>query len=154
MIQYILIVLSVMLVAGTKFILAPALACLTYKLSYIESVLYTIVGAVLGIFLYAYLFNALMQLWQKIKKWIRRGKTKQNPKKISRKRLRKLIYLKNKWGLWGVAALIPILSLPVSTFLAIRFFPRSRPLFVLTCAIVLWSVLFNTVYFLIGKSIM
>lgn len=151
MIQYILIVVSVLLVAGTKFMLAPALA-LTYKLSYFESLLYTIIGAILGLFLYAYLFSALIRVWGKIKKWFRGDKPEKQPKKISRKRLRKLIYIKNKWGLWGIAALMPLLSLPVSTFLAIRFFPRSRPLFVLMAAVVVWALVLNSAYFFLGKA--
>lgn len=151
MIQYIVLVFSVIFLSSVKFAFAPALALFTYKLTFVESLIYTTCGGILGLFLYAYVFNKLLRFWHNFRRRFLKNKAK-SPKKFKTKALRRMIRIKNSWGLWGIAIFIPFLSLPLATFLAIRFFPRSRPLFILGISVVIWAFILNTSCFFLGKS--
>lgn len=74
------------------------------------------------------------------------------PKKkkiIFSKRSKRFVKIKNKWGLFGIAILTPlILSIPIGTFLAIRFYKATKKtIFILILFIIIWSLAFSSIIY-------
>lgn len=140
------------LLASVKFAMTFPLAILEFKFSFFETILWMNVGGILGIFFFAYLSEGL-------NRWIRgliaqrkrkRGiiEKPKKKKKIFTKRNRRIIRIKQKYGLIGIAITTPLLlSIPIGVFLAVRYYPRSRSKYAyLIGSNIVWSFIYTSFY--------
>lgn len=81
-------------------------------------------GAVFGTVVFTYLFAGILKWWDNIKEGMFSSK---HPKKIFTKFNRRVIKIKHRFGLIGIAVLTPIfLSIPIGAFLAERFYKDKK----------------------------
>lgn len=157
-------ILSLLLLSGIKFVFAFPVA-VKLHFSCFNTILITSIGGVVGIIFFSFFWEHVIKiyLWfvhsylyryPKIRKALRQLKYRfvkpKEERKIPFKRKRKYVWLKNNSGVVGIALLTPILlSIPLGTFLAVRFFGRNlKTIFVLSITLVFWSVVISClVYF-------
>lgn len=99
-------------------------------------------GAFLGSFVFTYLSEKLFRWWNK-----------KFPSNLTRKKIgkiRKIIKVKQTWGLSGIALLAPILlSYPGGCFIAVKFFKNPFKIIIsMTLSASLWTTFF---YFFLDK---
>ena len=126
------------LLAVVKFVITPFTIYATGKesIQFGEVVLTTGTGAAVGVLLFyyggTYLFNVTSHL-----------KTKKH-KPIFTKGRRRIVYIKNKFGLVGFIAISAIISVPITSLLAAKFFKHNKftPLW-LICGFMIWSLILS-----------
>ncbi|TNF23976.1 MAG: hypothetical protein EP314_08545 [Bacteroidetes bacterium] len=138
-------ILLVVILSATKFLTAP-ITSLNIGFGYLETLLITSIGGLIGVTFFYYLSSAIMAL---IARWSSRktsGKTKKRKKKFTWKN-KLIVHVKREYGLIGLAALTPtILSIPVGTFLAARYFRDPKQVITyLSASVVVWSVIVSSV---------
>lgn len=138
-------VILVLILSGTKFLTAP-ITSLNIGFGYLQTLGLTTLGGLMGVLFFYFLSNAIMYAISRISGRIRFNRTP--PKKRAftwRNRL--IVRVKRDYGLIGLAAITPtMLSIPVGTFLAARFFPdRRKVLTYLMASVIVWSVLISSV---------
>jgi len=133
-----------------KFAATFPLVIIQFKFSFAESILWTNVGGVAGIYFFAYLSEKLMKWWKKLFQGSKRKMWKQErqPKKRFSKRNRRIVRIKQRYGLIGIAGTTPfLLSIPVGVFLAVRYYGPSRTKFLyLIASNLVWSVIYTLFY--------
>lgn len=138
MVREVLQVVGLALFSSVKFLFAPSTVYLS-GYSYLETILITICGGVLGVFVF---FKSGTFIFSKLDRWIGRRKKK----KSFTKRNRTIVKLKNKYGLYGLALLSPcVISIPLGCILAAKYFAHDRrtiPFFI--TAVVFWSFVLTT----------
>jgi uncharacterized membrane protein len=144
-------ILITILLGSFKFAMTFPLAVLEFKYSFFETVLWINIGGILGIYFFAYLSEGLnrwlIRTFSTRKRNRKREKARGN-KKIFTKRNRRIIRIKQRYGLIGIAATTPVLlSIPVGVFLVVRYYPRVKTRFVyLITANIAWSLIFTSFY--------
>lgn len=138
-------ILLVVILSATKFLTAP-ITSLNIGFGYLETLLITSIGGLIGVTFFYYLSSAIMAL---IARWSSRktsGKTNKRKKKFTWKN-KLIVHVKREYGLIGLAALTPtILSIPVGTFLAARYFRDPKQVITyLSASVVVWSVIVSSV---------
>jgi hypothetical protein len=119
-------------------------AVYAFDYNYLQCILTSCAGAIFSTIVFTYLSDGIIKWWEKFKdKWI----TKKGPKKHFTKSNRRIIKIKNRFGLVGIAALTPILlSIPLGAFLAERFYKDKKKVIIyISIATVFWS---NALYFI------
>jgi hypothetical protein len=145
MIQIILTILS----SSVKFAMTFPLAVMQFKFSFAETVLWTNAGGILGIYFFAYLSDKLILWWQRtFRKKRKSGMPQEKRKKTFTKRNRRIVRIKQRYGLIGIALITPLLlSIPVGTFLMVRYYHTSRYKFgYLIASNMIWSVIYTIFY--------
>ncbi len=147
--------LSVIFFSSFKFAMTFPLAILEYNMGIAKTIILTNIGGLLGIFFFSYLSDLVIHLWKNhlapyLKKFfsLKEPLFKKRKKKKFTKRNRRIINIRTKYGLIGIAFATPILlSIPVGAFLVVRFFGK-KPIMLsyLAGANVLWSVIFTVFY--------
>lgn len=135
----------VLILSGTKFLTAPVTS-LNLGFSFLQTLLITTVGGVLGVAFFVFLSEGLIKLTERVKAAIRGDKPAPKKKFFSRKN-RLIVHLVREYGLLGLAVVTPtILSIPVGTFLATRYFhhDRKRIFKYLFASVVFWSVVISS----------
>ena len=151
------------LISSVKFIFAFPLA-VGYKFVFIETFVYTSIGGILGVIFFAFISDELIIFYnwffyvymhnhprsRAFAKGVRDRYRKIFPKKerkVFSKKSKRFVRIKQSWGLPGIAILTPlILSIPIGTFLAIRFFKRTKKtIFILCSSVVFWSIIFSSI---------
>lgn len=111
---------SVFLWSGVKFMFALMQAA-AFNLGFWQSLAVTVGGGMMGVVIFAYLERPIMSLWKKMFP----GKPVKGIKINKRRRM--MVRVKNKYGLFGIALLTPLLlQVPIGTFLAMRFIGNIR----------------------------
>lgn len=120
-------------------------AVILFKFDFLKVFIVSNIGGIGGTIFYTYLSAAIIKWWDNFK---HRRNLFQN-KKIFTKRNRRIIRIKNKFGLTGIAALTPILlSIPLGAFLGERFYKKkSKVILHISAWTVLWSVVFYFIYY-------
>jgi hypothetical protein len=156
-------IIEVLILSGVKFLLAPPLS---FKLgfSYPKTILITTIGGLLGVIFFYFLSDMIMRLfrreWPKIKYYfskkglelepavVKIPKKKSQPKKKFSRKNKLIVLTRKKYGLWGIAALTPLLlSIPLGTFLAIKYYRNKKNVFLsLALSVVCWSVIMSSIY--------
>lgn len=147
---------QIILISAIKFLFAPLIA-LEMGFNYIQTIIYTTIGGILGVFFFFFLSNIIIRLYKKhldipIKKFFSRfRKTKKlvivkTKRKFTRKN-KFIIFLKSKLGMLGLAFLTPtILSIPLGTFLANKYFPNKKTILLyLSISVAIWSFVLSTI---------
>jgi hypothetical protein len=107
-------------------------------------VLTTGTGAAVGVLLFYYGGTYLF-------KWTSHLKSKKK-KPVFTKGRRRIVFIKNKFGLIGFIAISAIISVPITSLLAAKFFKHNRftPLW-LICGFMVWSlILSSAAYYIKG----
>lgn len=121
------------------------LAILEYKMGIIQTVLWTNTGGLAGIFLFGFLSDQLIFFWdKKLLPWLNyrllKRKIPLRKRKTFSRRNRRIVRIKTRYGLPGIAFITPLLlSIPVGVFLTERFFGKKKLRFS-------WLVLSNFVW--------
>lgn len=145
MIQIILTILS----SSVKFAMTFPLAVLQFRFSFAETILWTNLGGLIGIYFFAFLSDKLITWWQlTFTKKKKAHKPNKQPKAIFTKRNRRIIRIKQNYGLIGIALMTPLLlSIPLGTFLMVRYYSRSSYKFsALIASNIIWSVIYTLFY--------
>jgi hypothetical protein len=149
------------LVSSVKFMFAFPLA-VTFKFSFINTFIITTAGGITGVIIFAFLSQGLIAAW----KWLlnkyvfpfppvakrlrfHTGDTAGRKSAVPVKRRRRYIWLRKSIGFWGIAVLTPfILSIPIGTFLIVRYYGRSVRNILFVCGlVVVWSAIFSTLIY-------
>ena len=145
--------LTVIFFCAWKFALTFPVAVYGMEMSIKEVLLYTNLGGLLGLLFFAYLWHHILQWWMiKVKPRMRK---KENKQPLFTRKKRRFIRLKNTYGLAGIVFLNPIiLSIPISTFLVIRFYGRKKRYLVwLFAGQIAWSILYAVFYIYIRDNV-
>ncbi len=120
-------------------------ACVLFEFNFIEVFIFACAGAIGGTIFYVYLFEALIKWWDKFKE----GKPFFSKKKIFTKSNRRIIKVKNRFGLIGIAILTPVLlSIPLGAFLGERFYKnKAKVIGYISISTMVWCVVFYLIYF-------
>ena len=112
-----------------------------------ETILYTNLGGVIGVFLFARFWGVIIDTWNRL--FRKKKRTVPSSKKIFTKRNRRIVRLKTRFGLPGIIILNPILlSIPVASFLVAKYYGnRTKNLLWLVAGQVAWSLLYTVFYF-------
>lgn len=134
-------VVMILLMSSIKFLLAIPVAAFQYDFSFWQTFLFSSIGGVLGVIVFAKLSRWIIDRYNA---WMS-GRQKAN----SKKGLKKVVAIKTvrKYGLFGIAFLTPIFfSIPIGTFIALRFFPdKKKTIPVLAAAVFGWSFVLSVV---------
>lgn len=116
-----------------------------YKSNYFMALLSSCTGAVFGSILFTYLFAGILKWWDKFKEGLFSSK---HPKKIFTKFNRRVIRIKHRFGLTGIAILTPIfLSIPIGAFLAERFYKdKKKVILYLSVSAIAWCFALYFIY--------
>lgn len=140
-------ILITILLSSVKFGMTFPLAIMEFHFSFFETILWINVGGIAGIYFFAYLSEGLI-------KWVRRKfrkkkvkKSDPNKKFFTRKN-RRIIRIKQRFGLVGIVSVTPILlSIPIGVFLVVRYYPRVKTRFIyLIAGNVVWSFIYTSFY--------
>lgn len=136
MIQIILTILS----SSVKFAMTFPLAVMQFNFNFAETVLWTNVGGILGIYFFTYLSDKIIEWWKRT--------FRKKRKKIFTKKNRRIVKIKQSYGLIGIALITPLLlSIPVGTFLMVRYYPRNKfKIAALIASNIIWSVIYTLFY--------
>jgi uncharacterized membrane protein len=149
--------LIVFAVSSIKFLFAPALS-FGMGLNFIQTLLSTTAGGIVGVVVFFFLSRWIIQLYSKyfvfyfhsIKTSVYRALKISlpvfAPARRFTKRNRLIIKIVRKYGLFGIVALTPVmLSIPVGTFLATRYYSSNRYLLVyLSGSVLFWSLFMSS----------
>jgi uncharacterized oligopeptide transporter (OPT) family protein len=154
--------IQVLLISGIKFLFAPLIS-MGYGFNFFQTVLFTAIGGILGILFFYFLSKWLILQYNKYcpvifsyftgervdraKKFLRCQEI--NKKRFSHKS-RRIINLRNKYGLLGIVLLTPVLfSIPIGAFLARRYYSKNTNVLVyMSLSVVVWSFFISGVIFL------
>jgi hypothetical protein len=138
------------LFSSFKFAATFPLVILQFQFSFLETILWTNVGGVAGIYFFAYLSGKLIAWWNRnFRKPSRNTPEKEKKtKKTFTKRNRRIVRIKKQYGLIGIALATPfLLSIPVGVFLVVRYYRSSRvKFFYLIASNVIWSFIYAAFY--------
>jgi len=139
--------LTVIALSTWKFAATFPVAVYVFKMSFFETILYTNIGGLIGIIVFALLSTGFLKVIRLL--WPVKSSDSEKSKKIFTKKNKRIIYLKNKFALPGVLILTPVLlSIPVGVFIVTKYFGRKKINFLYLLVVqLLWSVIFTTMYF-------
>jgi hypothetical protein len=133
--------IMVMVLSSVKFLAAIPLAVYQYDFSFWETFLFSSIGGVLGVLIFSKLSKWIVKMYYHFFSPKNKQKSKRGVKKVV------AIKTVRKYGLFGIAFLTPIFfSIPIGTFLALRFFPdKKKTLPVLLASVFGWSFVLSVV---------
>jgi hypothetical protein len=170
-------IILLILLSSVKFIAGPPFAYAynqKYDFGFAESVIYSIIGGMLGVFVFSFFSEQVMRLVRYLKhhgkKIIRREEIyskpeadvdvpveiqytyieNDKPKKVFTKRNRRLVKIWNQYGLAGIAFITPcIISIPIGTVIANALEPNRKKIFLyMFISVVFWSLTIHSLFFL------
>ncbi len=150
-------ILIVFFVSSIKFLIAPALS-FGMGLNFIQTWLSTTAGGIVGVIIFFFLSKWILTLYSryffyyfhllktKIYNTLNITIPKFIPARRFTKRNRMIIKVVNKFGLAGIVILTPVLlSIPVGTFIATRYYSANRFLLVyLSASVIFWSLIMSS----------
>ncbi len=153
--------IQILILSAVKFLLAAPLS-FKFGFTYIQTMLATTIGGILGVIFFFYLSEIILRIfkreWPHIKSFFNNNynelkpiavpiSNNKNKKKFSKKN-KFIVLTRRKYGLWGIAALTPILlSIPFGTFLANKYYRNKKSvLFSLALSVVCWSIIMSSIY--------
>jgi hypothetical protein len=126
-------------------------AVILFKFNFWKVLIVSCIGGIGGAVAYVFLFSAILKWWDKFQEKRYAGKKKL----IFTKSNRKIIKIKNRFGLLGIAILTPaLLSIPLGAFLADRFYKnKPKVILYLSFCVVFWSVACYFIYYTFYDSL-
>ena len=156
--------LIIFTLSSVKFLLAPPLS-FRLGLNYFQTLASTSAGGVMGVLVFFYLSRWMLRLYDRyaskyVHKVIHRIALKLNIGHIAerffplipkQKRVftftnKLYVRIRKKYGFIGIVILTPVLlSIPIGTFLAARFYPKRNHVVLYLCAsVIMWSVIMSS----------
>ena len=159
--------LILLLISATKFAVAPSIAVLGFKYNFFQSVIITSAGGIIGVLFFTSLSKEIINLWKHFvatsniykyigniffkifKKNIKKRDVACNvsthKKKTFTKKNKLIIKIKKQYGLVGIIVLAPpLLSIPLGTFLAVRFYQKNKRIIIyLIISVIFWSIILS-----------
>jgi hypothetical protein len=150
--------LLIMAISSIKFLIAPPLS-FEIGLSFLQTWITTTIGGIAGVLFFFFLSKGIIVLYQRflaaivsefvnhISTYIRKQDLLLKPKRrIFTYRNKSLVRIRRSYGLVGIIILTPILlSIPLGTFLAIKYYPRQKNLLAyLSLSVMVWSFLMSS----------
>jgi hypothetical protein len=126
-------------------------AVILFEFDFAKVMLISWIGGIGGTIFYTYLSAGLIKWWNAY-----RFKKVGGPKKpVFNKANRRIIRIKNRFGLTGIAILTPLfLSIPLGAFLAERFYKKkSKVILAISFWVIVWSIVFYFIYFFFYDSL-
>lgn len=144
--EKILQILLIVILSGTKFLSAP-ITSLNIGFGYLETLLITTLGGIVGVISFYYLSTAVMLLIARMRHKDGTVKKVKKKKRVFTWKNKLIVKVKREYGLIGLAALTPtILSIPVGTFLAARYFSDPKKVITyLSASVLVWSIIVSSV---------
>lgn len=143
-------ILLTILFSSVKFAMTFPIAVMQFEFGFFETILWTNVGGIVGIYFFAFLSGKLIAWWNRNfrKKGQPAPDAGSNGKKTFTKRNRRIVRIKQQYGLIGIALSTPIiLSIPLGTFLVVRYYRSNKTkFFYLIVSNVIWSVIYSGFY--------
>jgi hypothetical protein len=148
-------IIQILVLSGIKFIFAPPVA-IEMGFNYFQTILITTIGGIIGVAFFFFVSRFIISLFCKyyplIIQYLNPGKIIKGRtiKKKFTKRNRRIVNLMDKYGLFGIIALTPvILSIPIGTLIAARFFskPKYHTFLYLALSVLFWSFIMSTAFF-------
>ena len=142
-------IIITILSSSFKFAMTFPLAVFQFNFSFAETVLWTNIGGGMGIYFFGFLSEKVMAWWKKTFRRIRKRHLAQvKGKKVFTARNRRIIRIKQRYGLPGIAFTTPLLlSIPVGVFLTVRYYgSRGRNFIYLIASNLFWSVIYTMFY--------
>jgi hypothetical protein len=138
-------ILLVVLLSGTKFLSAPITA-LNIGFGFVQTLVITSLGGMLGVVFFFFLSGIIMKVASRVSTESAEEKKVKSKRHFTWKN-KMIVRVKRDFGLIGLAALTPtLLSIPVGTFLAARYFKnRTKVLGYLCASVLVWSVIISSV---------
>lgn len=146
-------ILSAFLLSGLFFAkMGMPAAILAYKFDFLKVFIVTVSGGLTGTIVFTYLSASLINWWKHVKS--RYFKTHKKARTFT-KANRRIIRIKRRFGLAGIAFFTPILlSVPLGAFLGERFYRQKQKVIVaLSVAIILWEVALYFIYYFFYNSL-
>lgn len=134
--------LTIIFFSTFKFAATFPVAVYLVKLGPVETLAYTNAGGILGTFIFMYLSEFLIMIWNKYRPdSLKRNKKK---RKVFTPRNRRIVSIKMKYGLWGIVILNPVLlSIPVGSFLVVKYYGlKVKNMLWLIAGQVVWSLVY------------
>lgn len=130
-----------------KFAATFPIAVYLFRMSFHETILYTNIGGIIGIFVFTFISKSFLKIIDLL--WTGKSNKSVRSGKIFNRRNRRLILLKNNFGLPGIVILSPVLlSIPVGAFLVTKYYGRKKKSYLyLLAGQIIWSLIFTTFYF-------
>ena len=119
-------------------------AMVFFKYNFLKVFLVTVSGGIFGNIFFTNLSSIILKKWHVYR--IKRGYI--HKRKIFTTANRRIIRVKKRFGLTGIALLTPILfSIPLGALIAEKFYKDKRTIIIyLSCAVLFWNIV---IYFLI-----
>lgn len=110
-------------------------AVVVFKYNFIKVILVACSGGITGNIIFTNLSAAILR-------WMDNYRDKRNiHKKIFTKSTRRMIRIKQRFGLAGIAAITPLISQPIGAFFAEKFFKdKKKVILYLSVSVVVWSI--------------
>jgi hypothetical protein len=139
-------ILIVILSSTWKFAATFPFAVYVFNMSFAQTIVYTNIGGLLGIIVFRFLSIALINLYNAY--WPEKLKRHREPAKKFTRNNRRLVQIKARYGLYGIAVLTPVLlSIPVGTFLVAKYYGQNKFSYLyLLFSQLIWSVIYTFVY--------
>jgi hypothetical protein len=150
--------LLILAISSIKFLFAPPLS-FEFGFSFMQTWIITTVGGITGVIFFFYLSKGLLAIYVRYLSryfmpyysrlrtivW-KRSQITLPVKKIFSFRNKTLVKIRRKYGLIGIVILTPILlSIPLGTFLAIKYYSRQKNLLAyLSLSVVVWSFVMSS----------
>jgi len=126
------------------------LAIIQFQFSFAETLLWTNIGGIVGVYFFAFLSEKLILWWNRTFRRSASGSSTpgSNGKRVFTRKKRRIVRIKSRYGLAGIAISTPfLLSIPVGAFLVVRYYRHSRTKFLyLIVSNVIWSVIYTGFY--------
>ena len=134
-------IISVFLVSTIKFVFGGIPMALGMGFSFFKAVTVTSLGGFTGVPFFVFFSDILLANYKKRIALKRLSYPDQKPKNTFSSKKRLIIYVKNKFGLTGIALLTPLLlSIPLGCFLAVRYFKNKHTILVyMFSSVLIWS---------------
>ncbi len=146
-------IVSAFLLSGLFFAkMGMPAAIYVFKFHFVKVFIVTVSGGVFGTVFYTYLSAGIIKWWKGFKEKYFADHKKA---KVFTRANRRIIKIKRRFGLAGIAFFTPILlSVPLGAFLGERFYKKkSKVIIALSIAIVLWEVALYAIYYFFYDSL-
>ena len=143
-------ILLTILFSSFKFAATFPLVIIQFEFSFVETILWTNTGGIIGIYFFAFLAEKLLAWWKRAFRRSNRHilEDEQQEKKNFTKKNRRIVRIKQKYGLIGIALITPfLLSIPVGVFLVVRYYNSNKSkFFYLIASNLIWSAIYTGFY--------
>lgn len=155
--------IQVLLISGIKFLFAPFIS-IGYGFNYFETVIFTAIGGIAGLFFFYFLSKWMIRMYfkvcpvvisyfggEKAKLRLQESQCRKPGKKKFTKKNKAIVNLRNKYGFIAIILLTPVLfSIPIGAFLAQKYYAKKNHILVYLClSVLMWSFFISSFYFLV-----